>query len=93
MRWREDVVTYVRWAQTLSPGIDVSSCRFTLAFSDDAKEALCSIGPDGTISFSKWDRADREGTPHDSNIYTGDVLKCFLDADFGPETFDVTGPW
>lgn len=23
----------------------------------------------------------------------GDVLKCFLDADFGPETFDVTGPW
>lgn len=89
--WREGAVAYVRWAQTLFLGIDVSSRRFTLAFSNDAKEALCSIGPDGTISFSRWEMADGEGTPHDSNIYTGDVLKCFLDADFDPETFDVTG--
>ena len=53
VRRRENAVAYVRWAQTLLPGIDVSSCRFTLAFSDDAKETLCNIGPDGTISFSK----------------------------------------
>jgi hypothetical protein len=39
----------------------------------------------------EWERTDGEETPHHSNIYTGDVLKCFLDADFDPETFDVTG--
>jgi len=49
--------------------------------------------PDRKISLSKWERADGDGTSYDSNIYTGDVLKCFLNADFGPETFDVTGPW
>ena len=66
---RENAVAYVRWAQTLFLGIDVSSCRFTLAFSNDAKEALCSISSDGTIPFPKWERADGEGMLHDSNTH------------------------
>ena len=46
MRRRENAVAYVRWVQTLFPGVDISSRR-TLAFSDDAKEALCGVGLDG----------------------------------------------
>jgi len=91
MRGGEKTPLLMCWAQTLFPGIGVSSRHFTLAFSDDVKEALCSVGPDGAISYSEWEEADGEGAPHDSNIYTGDVVKCFLDADFGPETFNVTG--
>ena len=34
-----------------------------------------------------------EGRRGEDAAYTGDVLKRFLDADLGPETFEVAGPW
>lgn len=69
----------MRWAQTLFLGIDVSSC-FTLEFSDGAKETVQHRPRRDNLVFEVGE-GGRGGTPHDGNIYTGDMLKCFLDAD------------